>query len=84
MTGDEAVVAQRQIVQIPEHAQSGHLFQFIGDLVSFGDAQATESIDVPRFVTASQPLRIAAETASSMKRKAACDNFILSPHSVSM
>ena len=31
--GDKAVAGERQTVEIPEHAQSGHLFQFFGDFV---------------------------------------------------
>lgn len=64
LSGDEAVVAQRQIVQIPEHAQSGHLFQFVGDILSAGNANpATESNDVSWVVAASQSIRIPAKTA---------------------
>ena len=31
--GDKAVAGKCQTDKIPEHAQSGHLFQFFGDLV---------------------------------------------------
>ena len=53
--GDKAVAGERQTVEIPEHAQSGHLFQFFRDVVvSLGrDAKAAESNDVPRIVPAS-------------------------------
>ena len=53
--GDKAVAGERQTVEIPEHAQSGHLFQFFRDIgVSCGwDAKAAKSNDVPRIVPAS-------------------------------
>lgn len=68
VAGDEVVVAQRQIVQIPEHAQSGHLFQFVGDVSGNAD-QATESNDVSWVVAASQSIRIPAKTAPHLTGK---------------
>ena len=62
--GDKAVAGERQTVEIPEHAQSEHLFQFFGDFIWDGDTSAAESNDVPRIIVpAPKLIRILAETA---------------------